>query len=357
LSVHTVVQKDGAKTYKVRWREGGVNRARHFDRLKDARTWDSEVRRRRQSGELVLLTAGSQTLTEYASKWWEDYAEQHLAPRTLDVYAVQLDLRIAPTLGGYRLRKITPGMVQEFLGKLRRDGVGDASVIKTATVLQSILNRAVIDGLIERNPVAVVRKPSQRRKRQPDLVIPDTVELIRINLGPFDATLVSVLAYAGLRPESEAVTLIWGQVGKRSLRIDASKTGRVRHVRLLEPLAEDLAEWRRACGSPAEGTLVFPRGTGAWDRNAWRNWLRRVYRPAAIKAGLDEMTRPRDLRGSFASLLIWEGQTVVEVAQQLGNSAETCLRDYAGVFAEFSIEDRVSAEQVIRDARAKVRPR
>ena len=30
-----------------------------------------------------------------------------------------------------------------------------------------------------------------------------------------------------------------------------------------------------------------------------------------------------------------------------------CLRDYAGVFAEFSIEERVSAEQAIRDARAK----
>jgi hypothetical protein len=31
-----------------------------------------------------------------------------------------------------------------------------------------------------------------------------------------------------------------------------------------------------------------------------------------------------------------------------------CLRAYAGVFAEFSIEERVSAEQVIRAARAKV---
>jgi site-specific recombinase XerD len=81
--------------------------------------------------------------------------------------------------------------------------------------------------------------------------------------------------------------------------------------------------------------------------------VRRIYRPAAIKAGLDATTRPRDLRGSFASLLIWEGQTVVEVAQQLGHSAEMCLRSYAGVFAEFSIEERVSAEQVIRDARAK----
>jgi hypothetical protein len=102
LSVQTVIHKDGAKTYKVRWREGGSHRARHFGRLEDARTWDAEVRRRRQSGDLVLLTGGSQTLGEYAAKWWEDYAEQHLAPRTLEVYASQLDLRITPMLGGYR---------------------------------------------------------------------------------------------------------------------------------------------------------------------------------------------------------------------------------------------------------------
>src|SRR5208283_4959276 len=53
LSVQTVIHKDGSKTYKVRWREGGSHRARHFGRLEDARTWDAEVRRRRQSGDLV----------------------------------------------------------------------------------------------------------------------------------------------------------------------------------------------------------------------------------------------------------------------------------------------------------------
>jgi integrase len=183
------------------------------------------------------------------------------------------------------------------------------------------------------------------------------VERIRAGLPEGDATLVSLLAYAGLRPESEAVSLKWGQVGQRTLRIYASKTGRERHVRLLAPLAEDLAAWRTACGSPSEGTLVCPRDGGPWDQDAWRNWLRRVYRPAAINAGLEKTTRPRDLRGSFASLLVWEGQTVVEVAQQLGHSPEMCLRAYAGVFAEFSIEERVSAEQAIRAARAKVRQR
>jgi integrase len=354
MSIHKVVRSNGKRAYKVRWREGGVNRSRQFDRLEDARDWEGKVRRERQTGDIAVLGGGTRKLSEYAGKWWTDYAEQNLAPRTLEVYAVQLDLRITPALGGYRLREITPALVQEFIAKLRRKGVGDPSIVKTATVLQSILNRAYVDGMISRNPVSVVRKPSQRRTREPDTVPPTTIELIRAAMQIRDATLVSVLAYAGLRPESEAIALRWKQVGKRTLDVPATKTGNKRHVRLLAPLASDLELWRKSCGEPPGASLVFPASRGTWSRDDWRNWLRRVYRPAAMRAGLDKTTRPRDLRGSFASLLIYEGRNVVEVAEQLGHSAYTCLRDYAGVFAEYHPDDRVSAEGAIERAREAV---
>jgi hypothetical protein len=37
------------------------------------------------------------------------------------------------------------------------------------------------------------------------------------------------------------------------------KTGRARDVDLIAPLAQDLAEWRMACGRPPDGELVIPR--------------------------------------------------------------------------------------------------
>ena len=52
--------------------------------------------------------------------------------------------------------------------------------------------------------------------------------------------LVSVLAYAGLRPESEALPLKWADIGERAITVRATKTNTTRHVRLLEPLADDL---------------------------------------------------------------------------------------------------------------------
>src|SRR5205807_7187143 len=137
------------------------------------------------------------------------------------------------------------------------------------------------------------------------------------------------------------------------VRMDASKTRRTRYVKLLAPLADDLAEWK-AMDEPIG--LVFPTTKGGpWTNDDWKNWTRRVWRPAAKAAGL-EGSRARDLRGSFASLLVWEGMNVLEVAEQLGDTKETCLGTYTGLFADFDANNRMSAEDAIWTARAKVRP-
>ncbi len=344
--------------YKVRWREGTRNRSRSFARRRDAEAWDAHVRRLRQMRGAEEMLTSDVTLADYAAEWWATHAEPNLAARTLVIYGTALDLRILPAFGHLTLRQITPARVEEWIADLRKRGVGDPSVLKAATVLQAILGRAEINGLVDRNAVRSVRKPPQRRTREPEPVSPETVERIRAQLDPYDATLVSVLAYAGLRPESEAVTLTWGQVRERSLLIPASRKrgGRERSVRLLAPLAQDLSAWREASANTGARSLVFPRPDGdAWTGDDWTNWARRTYRPAARAAKLPEDTRPRDLRGSFASLLIAEGQTVVEVAQQLGHSAQTCLKDYARAFADYDPRRRRRAETIIDTARKKAR--
>jgi integrase len=60
-----------------------------------------------------------------------------------------------------------------------------------------------------------------------------------------------------------------------------------------------------------------------------------------------------DLRHSFVSLLIHEGQSILEVAPQAGHSSQTCLRDYGHLFDEFDPPPkREPAEAVIAAARA-----
>jgi len=354
-------QRAGGIVWRVRWRDQrGRNRSKVLGRKRDAQAFDAEVRRLKQLGQ---LDAGKQTLADFTQEWWHLYAAPNLAPATLKAYASLLDAHIIPGVGELELHDLTAEQLQRFRVDLEAGGTGPASTRKTLTLLQGILQRAVEWGRLPSNPAAAVRKPPVRRTRTVRPLAPATIERIRGHLLEHgrvrDATLVSVLAYAGLRP-GEALALSWEHVRAHTILVEravslgeiaATKTARARTVALLSPLARDLAEWRLISGRPADRGLIFPGVDGEpWTLTATQNWRRRVYAPAAEAAGV-ERPRPYDLRHSFVSLLIQQGISVVEVARQAGHSPTMTLATYAHVFDELASDDRVSADEQIRRAR------
>jgi len=136
------------------------------------------------------------------------------------------------------------------------------------------------------------------------------------------ATIVSVLAYAGLRP-GEAVALERFHVRNDTLLIEQAvangklklqKTGRVyRTVDLLSALADDLAVWLELL--PADQSALFLRDDGGlWRTTDWNNFRKRRFYVATEAAGVGR-PRPYDLRHSFASLRIREKElSIVELA-------------------------------------------
>jgi site-specific recombinase XerD len=64
--------------------------------------------------------------------------------------------------------------------------------------------------------------------------------------------------------------------------------------------------------------------------------------------------RPYRLRGSFASLLLYEGRSVTYVAEQTGHSVAVLSKHYAGVMARLEAAPRVSANDAIVAARPSV---
>jgi integrase len=113
-------------------------------------------------------------------------------------------------------------VVEKFKRDMMRRGVGDAMVVKTLTVLQSVLSYAVASGELDANPVREVRKPSQRPKRVVRPLSPEQVEALRRELDPVSASYAGVLAYAGPRP-GEGLRLLWRDVGERTLLFDVTR--------------------------------------------------------------------------------------------------------------------------------------
>jgi integrase len=288
----------------VRWRdEQGRARSKVVGRKRDADAFEAEAVRRKRTGDLDLLTGGRQTLADFAQEWWKLYAVPNLAARTLRSYAGLWDRHVLPRLGPMRLSAITPEVIERFRVELEADGVGQPTIYRALALLQGILRRAVEWRRIGHNPVKAVQKPKVRRHREVRPLPPIAVERLRAvaakrrKHGARDALLIGLLAYAGLRPQ-EAQALRWGDVHERTLLIEKAadgqggikptKTGQARTVRVLAPLARDLAELRLLRGRPDDDVLLLPTGSGGvWNDPAWQTWHRDAWVPACRAVGLE----------------------------------------------------------------------
>jgi integrase len=345
------VERSGGVVYRVRWRDAaGRNRSRVLGRKRDAEAFDAEVKRRKRTGELGLMDAGRETLDEYVTGTWVSTHAAHLAPRTRKTYASTYDRHISPRLGSTRLRELDPELIAAFQADLIRAGTGPHAMRKAMTLLGGILQRAAEGRRIHYNPQRVVRKARLPLSPEVRPLAPRTVEAMRRAAEPRDATILSLLAYSGIRP-GELRALRWRDVRNRTLLVNAAKTEKRRTVRLLAALKLDLEEWQRISGMPSESALVFEGERGQpWSANAFEKWRQRRFVKLAVGVGVGS-ARPYDLRHSYASLLLHEGRDVIYVARQLGHGAELTLRTYGHVIEELEDSPQMPAEEAIRQAR------
>jgi integrase len=170
-----------------------------------------------------------------------------------------------------------------------------------------------------------------------------------------DALIVSILAYAGLRP-GELRALPWEAFRENTILIERAanpdgsskptKNRQHRTVRLLSALAQDIREHRLA--------ILLDDDARPWDKNAWQIWRADRWAPACRAAGLDPVPRPYDLRHSFASLLLAEGKQPIWCAKQLGHTLAVFLSTYAHLIDEFEGRERIDADAEIAKARREV---
>jgi integrase len=205
------------------------------------------------------------------------------------------------------MREIRPRQLAQWRTQMLGDGVGPEAVRKSMVLLQAMFTLAVEWGEVADNPVRVVRKPRQGRQRAVQVTAPIDVERLRRRFlderDVLSATILVVLAYAGLRPGEllglevrhvrQETLLVEQAVAKGKLTVQ--KTGRAyRTVDLLDPLRKDLEAWTTGRG------LTSPRAFGDqawWTTDMRNNWRNRRFYPALATVGgrADRAVRPSPL--------------------------------------------------------------
>src|SRR4051794_33518715 len=130
----------------------------------------AEVRAKlRELRERVETGAPVKDASITVAAWLEDWTTKALPASdrkqaTVDLYATIARGHLVPILGSLQLDRLRPSDVEALVLAKRRGGLSASSVRTIYTVLRAALDVAVRDGLIQRNPAALVKRPAVERK-------------------------------------------------------------------------------------------------------------------------------------------------------------------------------------------------
>lgn len=331
--------------------EGTAKRVEVYGRTaKEARDKAAEVRRRLDAS--MPARDRKETLGEFTSTWVSaTLAASDLKETTRSNYATLARTHIigAP-LGDVTLDRLRPTHVEKWLVDRRAAGLADSTVRSAYTVLRQVLDTAVRDHAIARNPAALVKRPKVEQQEAAYLSPEQVRALLEAAEGSRYRPLFELLVNTGMR-RGEALALRWSDVDLegRSIRVrgtlariggelvvTAPKTRKsVRSVhmtdtaeRLLRSQRVQQAEERLRAGSvwAAGSAYVFTTETGqpCDPRNALR-----ALKVAADRAGLSGVGL-HTLRHSAASVMLTNGVPLKVVSDVLGHSSVAITGDVYG---------------------------
>jgi len=283
-------------------------------------------------GHFHLTPASSPSLDEYVTRWLAEHVKPFRKSSTYDIYATQWRLWGKPALGSVPLAALTRNHIKELVARMTKAGKSHAYMKGTVGALSSALTRAVDEGLLAVNPCAralprlnsaeTVRVASALTKEQLSRLLAVCRERL-----PRYYPLVLLWARTGLRLR-EALALQWGDLDferhliavRRTLTPKGNtylpKSGKPRLVDLSQQLAATLTAMRPPLASASSWVFPSKKGTPL----SADNFRRRVWRRLFAYAGLPYV-RIHDLRHTFATLLLAEGESIAYVQQQLGHTS------------------------------------
>jgi integrase len=285
-------------------------------------------------GDWIDPSAGEITLEDFATRW---IAERRLEARTVELYQGYLRNHIGPKLGQVTIGDLTPPRIRTWHAGLL-DSVGQSTVAKTYSFLRAVLNTAVDDELIRRNPCRIRGAGQTSTPERPTATLPE-VFAIAASIQPRYRALVLLATFGQLR-FGELMTLRRRKIhlpaeddGAPAVEVEKSvaqlDTGEQRTknpkgseagTRFVALPAAILPELRLhmeryAETGPDGRVFIGPKGGTARRSNFNRIWKR-----ALRDSGANPELHLHDLRHTGGTLSAQTGATLREIMARLGHS-------------------------------------
>ncbi|MFE7302598.1 tyrosine-type recombinase/integrase [Streptomyces sp. NPDC057579] len=335
-----------------------------FETKKDAEVWLSQIEADLTRGNWQDPDAGAVNFKEYALRWVE---ERGLSATTDELYRRLLRLRILPTFKDLDLDEITAPRVRTWRTERLASTGAATTVAKSYRLLKAIMETAVDDELIRRNPCRI-RGAGKESSAERQIATVGQVDALANALGPRWRLMVFLGAYGPMRPEEQA----------ELRRKDVDQDAMTIRVRMAAP---ELTTGRRAPGdtkSEAGKRLVVlpaflrtdlrrhldwyaekgPDGllfVGEKGKPFRRSSFGRKWRKARVLVGMPEGFRFYDLRHTGHTLATRSGATLKDTMVRAGQSSEKAALIYQHSDLERQQEVASWLDDLVQAARSKAR--
>lgn len=345
------LDKIGEKRYHTVIRINGKQQWRTFERKKAAEEYlDCHSTDIRDGTYREIKKA---TFAQYTEHWKQTHAIlENIKLSTLNSYLSIFEKHIKPEFEAYGMQAVSSAEINSFKTKLQKQGLARKTVRNILNLLNRFFADAVKDRYVRYSPMEGVDKPEISRKKKGRALRPTEIQGPLANAEPDARLIILTAVLTGMR-RGELFGLRWEDVdwqqnvvrvrqalywrygkhvrpaeGDLFTFITPKSESSIRDIDLSPALKKELRE-RYLCSKKAG--LVFSAPDG---RPLDPNGFAKKQFSAAVAAAELGKVRFHDLRHTFGSLKIEQGENVYYIQRQMGHSSIQVTIDIYGHLLE-----------------------